>query len=192
MKQQTRHNKTEKDLFDTLYSWIILVVFVICFLDMRIEEEMICNFTWWYLFFAIAGFIAGIICLFRYEKIKSKKMKKKWEKYALGFLYTIAFIIAAVVICAVITSCISLANYYIPTNKKLYTEKTVVVDKFIGHYRGHRTYHVIFNFENEKFGEQNFNWNSDFYDQAQIGDTYIFTLQNGFLNIPVIKDKTKQ
>ncbi len=49
MKQQKRHNKTEKDLFDTLYSWIILVVFVICFLDMRIEEEMICNFTWWYL-----------------------------------------------------------------------------------------------------------------------------------------------
>lgn len=72
MKQQTRHNKTEKDLFDTLYSWIILVVFVICFLDMRIEEEMICNFTWWYLFFAIAGFIAGIICLFRYEKIKER------------------------------------------------------------------------------------------------------------------------
>lgn len=49
MKQQKQHNKTEKDLFDTLYSWIILVVIVICFLDMRIEEEMICNFTWWYL-----------------------------------------------------------------------------------------------------------------------------------------------
>lgn len=30
------------------------------------------------------------------------------------------------------------------------------------------------------------------YDQAQTGDTYIFTLQNGFFNIPVIKDKTKQ
>ncbi len=82
-------------------------------------------------------------------------------------------------------------NYYIPTNKPYYNETATVISKYseissvcIGHY-------VKFNFEDKNIGIRRFN-GSGLYDQAEIGDTIIFTLQNGFFNIPVIKDKNKQ
>ena len=54
-----------------------------------------------------------------------------------------------------------------------------------------KDYTVYVYFEDGKIGIRRFN-GSELYDQAQPGDTVIFTLQNGFFNIPVIKDKTKR
>ena len=51
---------------------------------------------------------------------------------------------------------------------------------------------MVFHFENEKIKDKNIGVSETLYNQAELGDTYTFTLQNGFFNIPVIKDKARQ
>jgi hypothetical protein len=82
-------------------------------------------------------------------------------------------------------------NYYIPINNPYYNETATVISRYTGISSVGISHYVKFNFEDGKIGIRRFN-GSELYDQAQPGDTVIFTLQNGFFNIPVIKDKTKR
>ena len=52
-------------------------------------------------------------------------------------------------------------------------------------------YRAGVHFENKELGVIAIDFGNDFYKQAEIGDRYNITFQNGFFNIPIIKGKVK-
>ena len=108
-----------------------------------------------------------------------------------GSLYSFLHSLAAILTCVVIVCIVLTMNYYIPINNPYYNETATVISRYTGTSSVGISHYVKFNFEDGKIGIRRFN-GSELYDQAQPGDTVIFTLQNGFFNIPVIKDKTKR
>lgn len=78
------------------------------------------------------------------------------------------------------------------SSRPYYEESAIVLSKnYFSGYKTSEHYDVECQFKKEQIGTQLIN-DYELYNQVQIGDTVIFTLQNGFFNIPVIKDKTKQ
>ena len=185
MKLQKRHRLT-KGTSKTI-SWLLLLLAVsLGFLTLRIEDKILYNFNSWFIPFAIIGSIIGIVQLFRYHKIK------KLEEYIYSFVYIIVHSFGAMLIGAVIIAGIELANFYFPTNNPTYQEAATVINKYLKGGRYGSRQRLVFHFENEKIKDKNIGVSETLYNQAELGDTYTFTLQNGFFNIPVIKDKARQ
>lgn len=87
---------------------------------------------------------------------------------------------------------VEVANYYIPSEHRYYNESATILNKYSSYSRrAGRHYGVEFHFENQELGVRTFDFGNDFYKQAEIGDRYTFTFQNGFFNIPIIKGKVK-
>ena len=88
---------------------------------------------------------------------------------------------------------ILILNFYIPTNHPSYEETATVINKsFYGRRtRSYSRYNIAFRFENKKIGDEIIGVDKALFNQIETGDTYTFILQNGFFNIPIIKDKTK-
>lgn len=193
MKQQKRHRptKTGKSAKDKskYLSWLFIVP-ACAYLQWvwHINRETLSELEWrWLIVFAIIGFAVGIVRL-----IKDKEIVWNWKEYLGGFFYSLIHSAGGVIIFLLLSSVVILANYYIPTSHPYYEESATVLSK--NYYSGYNTavhYDVECQFENGKIGTKLIN-DSELYDQAEIGDTIIFTLQNGFFNIPVIKDKAKQ
>lgn len=142
---------------------------------------------WWLIVFAIIGFAVGIIRL-----IKDKEIVWNWKEYLGGIFYSLIYSVGGVIVSLLLKSIIVLANYYIPSSRPYYEESAIVLSKnYFSGYKTSEHYDVECQFKKEQIGTQLIN-DYELYNQVQIGDTVIFTLQNGFFNIPVIKDKTKQ
>ncbi len=191
MKQQKLHIKSAKPAKDNskyLSWWFIVPACAYYLWGLEISRKTLYEPEWWWLIvFAIIGFAVGIVRL-----IKDKEIVWNWKEYLGVFPYSLIHSAGGIIISLLLNSVVILANYYIPTSHPYYEESATVLSK--NYYSGYRTathYDVECQFEGEKIGTKLINY-SEFYDQAKPGDTYIFTLQNGFFNIPVIKDFSKQ
>lgn len=187
MKQQKQRNKPAKKNSNSL----VRLLMCFCFFSLIVwvsivDNKSIYNFDWLFISFAIIGFIIGVIRFIRKYKINYRLLQWWLWNTLYSFLHTLAAILACVVIVCIILS----INHYIPTNNPYYNKTATVINKHTGTSRVGISHYVKFNFEDENFGIQRFN-DSELYDLSQIGDTYIFTLQNGFFNIPIIKDRAK-
>ena len=192
MKQQKRHTKSAKQAKDKskyLSWWFIVPVCAYCLWEMDISRRTLYELEWWWLIvFAIIGFTVGIVRL-----IKDTEIIWNWKEYLGGVVYSLIHSVGGVIIFLLFYSVIELANYYIPSNRPYYDESATVLNKnyYFGSYRSQTHYDVECQFEKEQIGIQLIN-DHELYDLSQIGDTIIFTIQNGFFNIPVIKDFSKQ
>lgn len=187
MKKQKRHKPAKKGTDSFIRILMCFCFFPLIVWVSIIDNKTIYNFGCLFISFVIIGFLIGVIRFIRKHKINCRIFQ--WWKWCV--LYSVLHTLAAILACVVIVCIVLTMNYYIPTNKPYYNETATVISKYseissvgIGHY-------VKFNFEDKNIGIRRFN-GSGLYDQAEIGDTIIFTLQNGFFNIPVIKDKNKQ
>lgn len=190
MKQQ-KNTQPNKNKARQLY-WLLFIP-VIGFYRWALEigndtltEE---SFNLWYIPFAIIGLAIGIIRL-----IRDKEIVWNWKEYLCGALYAFIHSVIVMLIATTIFGVISILNFYIPTNHPNYEETATVINKS---FHGNRTrsysrYNITFRFENEKIDNEVIGVDKALFNQIEPGDTYIFTLQNGFFNFPVIKDKTKQ
>lgn len=124
--------------------------------------------------------------------IKDKEIVWNWKEYLGSIFYSLIYSVGGIIVSLLLKSIIVLVNYYIPSSRPYYEESAIVLSKnYFNGYRAAEHYDVECQFEEEQIGTQLIN-DYELYDQVQIGDTIIFTLQNGFFNIPIIKDKTKQ
>ena len=51
-------------------------------------------------------------------------------------------------------------------------------------------HHITFQFENGGIKDEGIRVDRTLFNQIEIGDTCTITFQNGFFNIPIIKDKS--
>lgn len=190
MKQQknTPHNKNKAR---QLYWLLSIPVIGFCRWELEIGNETLTEerFNLWYIPFAIIGLAIGIIRLTR-----DKEIVWNWKEYLGGALYAFIHSVIAMLIATAIFGVILILNFYIPNNHPHYEETAMVINKsFNGRRtRGYSRYNITFRFENEKIDNEFIGVDKAHFNQIEPGDTYIFTLQNGFFNFPVIKDKTKQ
>lgn len=186
--KSTKPSKPAEDNSKYLSWWFIVPACAYFLWGLRIYKNTLFEPEWWWLIiFAVIGFTVGIIRL-----VKDKEIIWNWKEYFGGFFCSLIHSVGGVIIFLLLCSVIVLANYYIPSSRPYYEEPATVLSK--NYYNGYRTaihYDVECQFENGEIGTKLIN-NSELYDQADIGDTFIFTLQNGFFNIPVIKDRNKQ
>lgn len=187
-RKPTKPSKPAGDNSKYLSWWFIVPACTYSLLCLWINGKTLFEPEWWWLImFAVIGFTVGIIRL-----TKDKEIVWNRKEYFGGFFYSLIHSVGGVIISLLLCSVIILANYYIPSSRPYYKEPAIVLSK--NYYSGYRTathYDVECQFENEKIGTKLIN-DSELYGQANTGDTLIFTLQNGFFNIPVIIDKTKQ
>lgn len=194
MKQQKRHKTTKKGKSakdsSKYLSWSFIVPACAYLLwVLRIYKKTLFELEWrWLTIFAIIGFAVGVIRL-----VKDKEIIWNWKEYLGGFFYSLIHSVSGIIVFFLLCTVVVFTNYYIPSNRPYYEEPAKVLSKHFSNYYRDVTphYNVKCQFKNERIGTRIIN-NHKLYDQAQIGDTYIFTLQNGFFNIPVIKDKAKQ
>ncbi|WP_065219107.1 MULTISPECIES: hypothetical protein [Butyricimonas] len=187
MKQQKRHRAFEKPVLKPLSWSVALSILVYIAWASNINCKTIFEFNqWWLIIGSVIGFAVGIIRL-----IKDKEILWNWKEYFGGLYYSAVHACFGCLIGLFLFGSVEIMNYYIPTSHSFCNETATITGKYIG---GNRSivHYVTFHFENEQLGKQNLQSDSDFYNQATPGDKYIFTLQNGFFNIPVIKDKNKQ
>ena len=113
----------------------------------------------------------------------------EWDSYWLGCILSL---ISSAIINILIIYVIEIANYSIPTDNPYYSESAMVLDKMDFDSPKYPYFYFAFvklKFESEELGTQTLiNIDEDFCKQITVGDEYIFTLQNGFFNIPVIRD----
>ena len=95
----------------------------------------------------------------------------------------------AMLIAAVIFYIIFILNFYIPTNHTNYEETAMVINKSYNR-RNYGNHHITFQFENEGINDKVIRVDKALFNQIKLGDTCTITLQNGFFNIPIIKDKS--
>ncbi|WP_294618634.1 hypothetical protein [uncultured Bacteroides sp.] len=189
MKQQKRHSKAEKGQSKNLPWWIILPALSFCLLALEIGNNTLVSYNRWYIPFAIIGLAIGVVRL-----IRDKDIVWNWKEYLGGIFYAFIHSVMAILIATAIFSIIFLLNFYLPTNHPDYEETVTVINKvrYGGKRINYHRYTIIFHFKSENFKDKSIGVGKTTYNQANPGDTYIFTLQNGFFNIPVIKDKAKQ
>lgn len=181
--------KSEKGKSKQLYWSFAIPAIAICIWALEIGNDTMASYNRWYIPFAIIGFAIGIIRL-----LQDKGIVWNWKEYLGGAFYALVHSAMAMLIATVVFSTISLLNFYIPTNHAYYEETATAIYKSYsdGKRRSYYRYHITFHFENEKIRNTSIGVSKPFYNQSKIGDTYTFTLQNGFFNIPVIKAKAKQ
>lgn len=142
---------------------------------------------WWYILCAITGLAVGIIRL-----IRDKEIIWNWKEYLGAIFYSFIHSAMGLIIGVLLIFGVEIANYYIPSEYKYYNESATIINKdFSSLYRAGLHFDVEFHFENKELGVRTFDFGNDFYKQAEIGDRYTFTFQNGFFNIPIIKGKVK-
>lgn len=192
MKKKRLHKPTKavkpaKDTSKHLSWWIILPAFAFISWGMEIGNKTIFDYDWWWFILCfIIGFTVGIVRL-----VKDKEIVWNWKEYLGGFVYSITYSAFGIITGLFVIYGIEIGNYYIPTDHPYYNEPATVLGKIHSGSRYLNTYYVEMKFENKKFGTQTLS-GYGFYNQAEKGDKYILTLQNGFFHIPVIKDKAKQ
>lgn len=190
MKQQ-KNTQPNKNKARRLYWLLSILVIGFCLWDLDIGNDTLTeeSFNLWYIPFAIIGFAIGIIRL-----IRDKEIVWNWKEYLGGAFYACIHSVIAMLIATAIFGVILILNFYIPTNHPHYEETATVINKsFNGRRtRGYSRYNITLRFENEKIDNEVIGVDKTLYNQIEPGDTYIFTLQNGFFNFPIIKDKTKQ
>lgn len=97
----------------------------------------------------------------------------------------------AMLIATVIFYVIFILNFYIPTNHPNYEETAMVINKsYTYNIRSYGHHHITFQFENEEINDKVIRIDKALFNQIKLGDTCTITLQNGFFNIPIIKDKS--
>lgn len=145
------------------------------------------SFNLWYIPFAIIGLAIGIIRL-----IRDKAIVWNWKEYLGGAFYAFIHMVIVMLIATTIFGVISILNFYIPTNHPNYEETAMVINKsFHGkRTRSYSRYNITLRFENEKIDNEVIGVDKALFNQIGLGDTCTFTLQNGFFNFPVIKDKS--
>lgn len=190
MKQQ-KNTQPNKNKARRLYWLLSILVIGFCLWELEIGNDTLTeeSFNLWYIPFAIIGFAIGIIRL-----IRDKEIVWNWKEYLGGAFHACIHSVIAMLIATAIFGVILILNFYIPTNHPHYEETATVINKsFNGRRtRGYSRYNITLRFENEKIDNEVIGVDKTLYNQIEPGDTYIFTLQNGFFNFPIIKDKTKQ
>lgn len=187
MKQQ-KNTQPNKNKARQLY-WLLFIP-VIGFYRWVLEigndtltEE---SFNLWYIPFAIIGLAIGIIRL-----IRDKEIVWNWKEYLGGALYAFIHSVIVMLIAATIFGVILILNFYIPTNHPNYEETAMVINKsYTYNIRSYGHHHITFQFENEEINDKVIRIDKALFNQIKLGDTCTITLQNGFFNIPIIKDKS--
>lgn len=129
----------------------------------------------------VIGFAVGVVRL-----VRDKEIVWSWVECLGGIYYTFVHSAIGMMVGVFLISVVEIMNYYIPTDKPYYDEAATVLGKKRIRSRSGSSYKVEFNFENEKIGKQSLSLGYDFYDLAEKGDNYVFTLRDGFFNIPVV------
>lgn len=187
MKQQ-KNTQPNKNKARRLYWLLSILVIGFCLWDLEIGNDTLTeeSFNLWYIPFAIIGFAIGIVRL-----IRDKEIVWNWKEYLGGAFYAFIHSVIAMLIATAIFGVILILNFYIPTNHPSYEVTATVINKTLNS-RPFLHYDITLRFENEKIDNEIIGVDKAYFNQIEPGDTYIFTLQNGFFNLPIIKDKTKQ
>ena len=165
--------------------WLLLPILFFC---RKINQNTLFEVGWWwYILCAITGLAVGIKRL-----IRDKEIIWNWKEYLGAIFYSFIHSAMGLIIGILLIIGVEIANYYIPSDYKYYNESATILNKYSSYSRGARHhYGVEFHFENKELGVRTLDFGNDFYKQAEIGDRYTFTFQNGFFNIPIIKGKAK-
>lgn len=168
--------------------WLLLPILFFCRWGIKINQNTLIEVGWWwYILCAIIGLAIGIIRL-----IRDKEISWNWEEYLGAIFYSFIHSAMGLIIGVLLIFGVEIANYYIPSEYKYYNESATIINKdFSSLYRAGFHFDIEFHFVNKEFGVRTFDFGNDFYKQAEIGDRYTFTFQNGFFNIPIIKGKAK-
>lgn len=167
--------------------WLLLPILFFCRQGIIINQNTLFEVGWWYILCAITGLAVGIIRL-----IRDKEIIWNWKEYLGAIFYSFIHSAMGLIIGVLLIFGVEIANYYIPSEYKYYNESATIINKdFSSLYRAGLHFDVEFHFENKELGVRTFDFGNDFYKQAEIGDRYTFTFQNGFFNIPIIKGKVK-
>lgn len=157
----------------------------------KVSDRTLYDFTQWYISFPITGFIVGLFLLFRHHILHSDEINYKdfiqW-KYSLSLIWMPT--VGALFISPILIGCFKMANYYLPAPYKEHYEYAKVIERHYSSSRYDPDYVVVFHIENGKYPDPEIRVYSNFYKYAQIGSTYVVTVQRGFFNIPVIKEFT--
>lgn len=78
--------------------------------------------------------------------------------------------------------------YFNAPDISYYDEVATVFDKRESHTKTEHSFNAEFDFENDEFGNRSIRLRIGSYSQIEIGDKCIFTFQDGFFNIPVIRE----
>lgn len=190
MKQQ-RDTKSNKNKARRLYWLLFILVIGFCRWGIDIGNDTLiqASYNLWYIPLAIIGLVVGVIRL-----IRDKEIVWNWKEYFGGAFYALIHSVIVMLIATAIYGVILILNFYIPTNHPSYEETATVINKsFYGRRtRSYSRYNIAFRFENKKIGDEIIGVDKALFNPIETGDTYTFILQNGFFNIPIIKDKTKQ
>lgn len=190
-KKAMKQKKNSKAITTTKkYSWLWIALPAIIFgvWAMDIDHHTLSDFGRpWIGACTIIGFAVGVVRL-----IRDKEIVWDWTEYLGAIFYTFIHSVWGFAIGLFLIYGIKTANYYIPTNHPCYKEYAIVIDKKKIPSRVGSNYKVEVDFENEKFGIRNLWLGKGFYDSVEKGEKYMFTLQNGLFNMPVIRNITKQ
>ena len=166
--------------------WLLLPILFFC---RKINQNTLFEVGWWwYILCAVIGLAVGITRL-----IRDKEISWNRKEYLGAIFYSFIHSAMGLIIGVLLIFGVEIANYYIPSEHKYYNESATIINKdFSSLYRAGVHFDIEFHFENKELGVRTFDFGNDFYKQAEIGDRYTFTFQNGFFNIPIIKGKAKQ
>ena len=160
--------------------WLLLPILFFC---RKINQNTLFEVGWWwYILCAVIGLAVGITRL-----IRDKEISWNRKEYLGAIFYSFIHSAMGLIIGVLLIFGVEIANYYIPSEHKYYNESATIINKDFS-----SLYRAEFHFENKELGVRTFDFGNDFYKQAEIGDRYTFTFQNGFFNIPIIKGKAKQ
>lgn len=171
-------------------SWLFLIPIIgFCRWALEIGNDTLtqASYNLWYIPFAIIGLTIGIIRL-----IRDKEIVWNWKEYLCGAFYALIHSAIAMLIAAAVYGVILILNFYIPTDHPSYDETATVINKsFYGRrIRSYSRYNITFRFENEKIDDEVIGADKAIFSQIEPDDTCTFTIQNGFFDIPIIKDKS--
>lgn len=189
MKQQknTKPNKNKaRRLYWLLFIPVIDILIALCCWGAEIGNDTLTQAIddLWYIPFAIIGLAVGVIRL-----IRDKEIVWNWKEYLGGAFYALIHSAIAMLIATAAFYIIFMLNFYIPTNHPYYEETAMVINKSYNR-RNYYRYHITFQFENEGINDKGIRVDKALFNQIEPGDTCTLTLQNGFFNIPIIKNKS--
>ena len=187
-KKYSKKVESSKNTSNYLSWWLLLPILFFCQWGIKVNQNTLFEVGWWwYILCATIGLAVGIIRL-----IRDKEIIWNWKEYLGAIFYSFIHSAMGLIIGVLLIFGVEIANYYIPSEYKYYNESATIINKdFSSLYRAGLHFDVEFHFENKELGVRTFDFGNDFYKQAEIGDRYTFTFQNGFFNIPIIKGKVK-